>query len=89
MVPSLAALSCDDEASISSLAVGCSTFALSRTVTPSLVTKADPSPSTSILSSPFGPRVERIAPARDEAALTLFTRAVLPWILSVSSRATS
>ena len=52
-------------------------------------TIAVPSPAPPILASPFGPRVDRIAPARDEAALTLFTRAVLPWILSVSSRATS
>ena len=89
VVPSLAERSCDEEASINILAVGCSTLAVSRTVTPSLVTNADPSASTSILSRPLGPSVERIAPARDEAALTLFTNAVLPCILSVSSIAKS
>ena len=89
VVPSLAALSWADDVETSNLAVGCSTLAVSRTVTPSLVTVASPSPSTSILSSPLGPRVERTAPDSATAAFTLFTKAERPCIRSVSSRATS
>ena len=89
VVPSRAALSWADEVEMSSLAVGCSTFAASRTVTPSLVTVAGPPSSTSILSRPRGPRVERTAPASAVAALTLFTNAERPCRRSVSSRATS
>ena len=71
------------------LAVGCSTFAVSRTVTPSLVTTISPFSSTSILSEPLGPKVDLTAPASARAALVLFTRAERPSIRSVSSKATS
>ena len=89
VVPSRAARSWAEEVDIRSRAVGCSTLAVSSTVTPSLVTVVEPPSSTSILSSPRGPRVERTAPARATAASTLLTRAERPCRRSVSSKATS
>ena len=63
---------------ISKFAVGCSTLAVSSTVTTSFVTVAFPDSSTSILSSPLGPRVERTAFDSDTAAATFRTKAVCP-----------
>ncbi len=89
VVPSLATLSCVDEALIIILATGCSTLAVSSTVTPSLVTRVSPWSSTNNLSRPFGPRVERIAPARAIAAWTFLRNASRPLVLSVDSRMVS
>ena len=89
VVPSLATLSWAELVAINRLAVGCSTLAVSRTVIPSFVTIISPLPPTNILSEPRGPNVERTAPARANAALTLLTRAERPSIRSVSCRATS
>ena len=84
VVPSLATRSCVILVSITSLAVGCSTFAVSRTVAPSLVIRTSPFWSISILSIPFGPSVDLTAAATAKAALAFPTRAALPVTLSVS-----
>ena len=85
VVPSRAARSWADEASMSMRATGCSTRAVSRTVTPSLVTKVRPSSSRSNLSRPFGPRVLRTAPDRAIAAAMFLRSATRPVVRSVSS----
>ena len=77
-MPSLAERSCELEDAISKFAVGCSTLAFSKTVTPSLVTLAFPSSSTSILSMPLGPSVDLTAFDKEIAAATLRTKAVRP-----------
>ncbi len=86
VVPSLAILSCREEAPITILATGCSTLAVSSTVTPSFVTKVLPSSSISNLSRPLGPRVDLIAPASAMAACTFFFRASRPVERVVSLR---
>ena len=86
VVPSLAILSWVDDALIIIFATGCSTLAVSRTVTPSFVTKVRPSSSISSLSNPFGPSVERIASDKAMAAWMFFCRASLPLERVVSLR---
>ena len=89
VVPSLATRSWVDDALIIIFATGCSTFAVSRTVTPSFVTRVSPVSSTSNLSRPFGPSVERTAPANAMAACTFLRKASRPLVLSVDSRMVS
>ena len=89
VVPSLATRSWVEDALIIIFAAGCSTLADSKTVTPSLVTKVPPLSSTSSLSKPFGPSVERTAPASAIAACTFFRKASRPLVLSVDWRMVS
>ena len=86
VVPSLAILSWVEEVLIIILATGCSTLAVSRTVTPSLVTSVRPSSSISNLSKPFGPRVDLIASASAIAAWIFFCKASRPVERVVSLR---
>ena len=89
VVPSRATLSCVEEVLITIFATGCSTRAVSRTVTPSLVTNVLPSSSTNNLSRPFGPSVDLTAPASAIAACTFLRNASRPLVLSVDSRIVS
>ncbi len=75
VVPSPASWSWVFATSTSIFAAGCSTSISLRIVTPSFVTTTSPIESTSILSSPRGPRVERTASAIAFAAAMLFERA--------------
>src|SRR5579871_3475265 len=74
--------------STSILAAGCSTSISLRIVTPSFVTTTSPMESTSILSSPRGPRVDRTASAIAFAAWMLFERAPRPFSRFVPSFST-
>ena len=71
--------------STSILAAGCSISISLRIVTPSLVTTMSPSPSTNILSIPFGPRVVLTVSASALPAKMLFLCASLPRSLLVPS----
>eukprot|EP01139_Manchomonas_bermudensis_P019019 Amastigsp_a676308_541.p3 type:complete len:128 gc:universal Amastigsp_a676308_541:1261-1644(+) len=68
VVPSPISLSCDLESSTRSRAISCSTCIFSRIVAPSFVTVTSPSPSTMILSMPFGPSDDRRVCATVRAA---------------------
>ena len=78
VVPSPASTSCDFDRSTSILAVGCATSICFRMVAPSLVMTTSPMESTSILSMPLGPKVERTASATAFAAAMLLDCAVRP-----------
>ena len=74
--------------STSIFAAGCSTSISLRIVTPSLVTTTSPIESTSILSRPRGPSVERTESAIAFAAAMLFERAPRPFSRFVPSFST-
>ncbi len=78
VVPSPTKESCVLETSTIILAAGCSTSISLSMVTPSLVITISPSESTSILSIPLGPRLDRTALAMLFAASILFFMASLP-----------
>ena len=67
------------------LAAGCSMSISFRMVAPSLVMTTSPIESTSILSMPLGPNVERTASATALAAAMLFDWAVRPRVRCVPS----
>ena len=67
------------------LAAGCSISISFKIVTPSLVTTISPSPSTNILSIPFGPNVVLTVSASTFPAKILFLWASLPTDLFVPS----
>ena len=67
------------------LAAGCSMSISLRMVAPSLVMTTSPMESTSILSMPLGPRVERTASATALAAAMLLDWAVRPRVRCVPS----
>ena len=67
------------------LAAGCSMSISFNIVTPSFVTTTSPSPSTSILSIPFGPSVVLTVSANTFPANMLFLCASLPKALVVPS----
>src|SRR5437773_664019 len=69
--------------STSIFAVGCSISISLRIVTPSFVIVTSPRESTSILSMPFGPRVDLTASATARAAAMLLNTAPLPFSRSV------
>src|SRR5947208_3799622 len=85
VVPSPNSSSCVFATSTSIFAVGCSISISLRIVTPSFVIVTSPRESTSILSMPFGPRVDLTASATARAAAMLLYTAPFPFSRSVPS----
>ncbi len=85
VVPSPASLSWALDSSTIILAEGCSTSISSRIVAPSFVITTSPKLSTSILSIPFGPKVDFTASPITFAASMLDLLASLPLTLCVPS----
>ena len=85
VVPSPTSSSWVFATSTSIFAAGCSISISFKMVTPSLVTTISPSPSTNILSIPFGPNVVLTVSANTLPAKMLFLCASLPTDLLVPS----
>src|SRR5581483_10423911 len=85
VVPSPTSFSCVLATSMIIFAAGCATSISLRMVAPSLVMTTSPMLSTSILSMPFGPRVERTASATAFAARMLLLWALRPLVRVVPS----